>query len=131
MSRGLKNNNPGNIRLSSTLWKGEKTPSGDKAFKQFSGMNYGYRALLKLLQNYNHLFGCKTLSPMIRRWAPETENDTNAYIQAVCRFTGMDPGQEVDVNDKETMCKLAAAISRVENGEPARMEDIKAGWEIL
>lgn len=94
-------------------------------------MNYGYRALLKLLQNYKYLSGCKTISQMIRRWAPPVENDTATYIRTVCRLTKMTPDEEVDVNDKTTMCKLAAAISRVENGEPARMEDIKAGWEIL
>ena len=44
LPRGLRNNNPGNIRNSSTVWVGEITPSKDKSFKQFKSMAYGYRA---------------------------------------------------------------------------------------
>lgn len=36
-----------------------------------------------------------------------------------------------DVDDKNTMCAFAAAISQVENGVPAVMEDILKGWELL
>lgn len=36
-----------------------------------------------------------------------------------------------DVEDKTTMCAFAAAISQVENGVPAVMSDIEAGWEAL
>lgn len=36
-----------------------------------------------------------------------------------------------DVNDKATMCAFAAAISQVENGVPAIMSDIEAGWDAL
>ena len=36
-----------------------------------------------------------------------------------------------DINDKATMCAFAAAISRVENGVPAVMADIEAGWDLL
>ena len=36
-----------------------------------------------------------------------------------------------NVSDKETMCLFAAAISEVENGVPAQMADIRAGWELL
>lgn len=39
MSRGLRNNNPGNIRNSSTVWIGEVTPSNDKSFKQFKSIS--------------------------------------------------------------------------------------------
>lgn len=36
-----------------------------------------------------------------------------------------------DVDDEGTMCAFAAAISQVENGVPAVMEDVEAGWEAL
>ena len=36
-----------------------------------------------------------------------------------------------DINDKATMCAFAAAISRVENGIPAVMADIEAGWDLI
>lgn len=36
-----------------------------------------------------------------------------------------------NVEDKGTMCALAAAISVVENGIPAVMADVEAGWDLL
>lgn len=131
MSRGLRNNNPGNIRNSPTRWQGEVVPSQDKSFKQFQSMAYGYRAMLKLLQNYRRLNGCKTLRQMINRWAPPIENNTDAYIRAVCQSSGLRPDEEVDIDNKNIMCSIAAAMSRVENGCPANMKDVIAGWDLL
>jgi hypothetical protein len=131
MSRGLRNNNPGNIRKSSTVWQGEKTPSTDTAFKQFTSMAYGYRAMLKLLQNYSKLNGCKTIRQMINRWAPPSENNTDNYIRAVCAGAGVQPDQVVDVNNRNVMCRIIAAMSRVENGVLADMVDVNRGWDLL
>lgn len=36
-----------------------------------------------------------------------------------------------DVDDKNTMCAFAAAISLVENGVPAVMADVESGWKLL
>lgn len=132
MTRGLRNNNPGNIRLSrTTVWQGEVRPSRDKAFCQFRTMAYGYRALVKLLQNYRRNNGCRTISDFINRWAPPVENNTSAYISRVCREMQVPTSYQPDVGDRTTMCAFAAAISRVENGVPAVMEDVEAGWELL
>lgn len=51
-ARGLRNNNPGNIRINNDLFQGEVGPSEDKSFKQFTTMAYGYRAMFKILSNY-------------------------------------------------------------------------------
>ena len=78
MSRGLRNNNPGNIRLSATtLWQGEIRPSRDRSFCQFRTMAYGYRALIKLLQNYRRNNGCRTIADFINRWAPPVADNTS------------------------------------------------------
>lgn len=132
MSRGLRNNNPGNIRLSrTTVWQGEVRPSQDKAFCQFRTMAYGYRALIRLLQNYRRHNGCRTVSDFINRWAPLVENNTAGYISRVCREMQVPSSHVPDVDDKETMCAFAAAISQVENGVPAVMADVAAGWRLL
>lgn len=131
-ARGLRNNNPGNIRLSATTrWQGEVKPSRDKSFCQFKSMAYGYRALIKLLQNYRKLNGCRTISDFINRWAPPVENNTSGYISRVCREMHVPDSYVPDVNDQYTMCAFAAAISQVENGVPAEMEDVEAGWDLL
>ena len=129
--RGLRNNNPGNIRNSSTVWQGEIVPSKDKSFKQFKTMAYGYRALIKLLQNYRKLYNLKTVAELINRWAPENENNTSAYITRVCKEMQVPSTYVIDIEDKATMCAMAAAISQVENGVPAVMEDVRKGWDLL
>lgn len=131
LPRGLRNNNPGNIRLSSTVWKGEMRPSQDKEFCQFQTMAYGYRALIRLLQNYRKLHGCKTVADFITRWAPSCENNTTGYITRVCREMQVPSSYVPNVEDKATMCAFAAAISLVENGISAVMTDVEAGWELL
>ena len=131
LPRGLRNNNPGNIRLSRTVWIGEIRPSQDKEFCQFSSMSYGYRALMKLLQNYRRKHGCQTIADMIRRWAPPSENNTSGYIVDVCRQMQVPSSFVVDINDEDSMCALSAAISRHENGVEAVMSDVHAGWLML
>ena len=132
MTRGLRNNNPLNIRLSGTTrWQGEVRPSQDRSFCQFESMAYGYRAGLKLLQNYRKLNGCRTISDFINRWAPSVENNTSGYISRVCREMQVPSSYVPDVNDRGTMCAFAAAMSQVENGIPAVMEDVQAGWDLL
>lgn len=132
MPRGLRNNNPGNIRLSaSTIWQGEVRPSQDKSFCQFTTMAYGYRALIRLLQNYRRLHGCLTVADFIGRWAPPAENDTSAYIRRVCAAMHVAGTCVPDVADRATMCALAAAISQVENGVPALMPQVLEGWNLL
>ena len=132
--RGIRNNNPGNIRNSdATDRQGEvkKSEKKDNAFEEFEDMAHGYRALIKLLQNYRKKHDCKTIADFISRWAPRTENDTAAYIQRVCREMQVAATYVPDVNDKTTMCSFAAAISQVENGVPAVRADVYAGWDLL
>lgn len=131
-ARELRNNNPGNIRLSATtVWQGEIRPSQDRSFCQFRTMAYGYRALIKLLQNYRRNNGCRTIADFINRWAPPVENNTSGYISRVCREMQVPNTYVPDVNDRATMCAIAAAISQVENGVPAVMADVEAGWKLL
>lgn len=131
-ARGLRNNNPLNIRLSATTrWQGEVRPSQDRAFCQFESIAYGYRAGLKLLQNYRKLNGCRTIADFVNRWAPPVENNTSGYINRVCREMQVSSTYVPDVNDRATMCAFAAAMSQVENGVPAVMADVVAGWNLL
>lgn len=131
MTRGLRNNNPGNLRLSKDKWQGLRSVQTDKEFFQFETMAYGYRALIRTLQNYRKLHKCQTIADFISRWAPKIENNTAAYIQRVCREMQVATTYVPDVNDKTTMCNFAAAISQVENGIPAVLADVCAGWELL
>lgn len=129
--RGLRNCNPGNIRITKDKWQGLREIQEDKSFFQFKTMAYGYRALIRTLQNYRKRHGCQTIADFIHRWAPSCENNTLGYIQRVCMEMQVPSVYVLDINDKATMCAFAAAISEVENGVSAVMEDIEAGWELL
>lgn len=59
------------------------------------------------------------------------ENNTSGYISRGCREMQVKNTYVPDVNDRVTMCAFAAAISQVENGVPAVMADVEAGWELL
>lgn len=131
LPRGLRNNNPGNIRLSKDNWQGLREKQEDGEFFQFTSMEWGYRALIRTLQNYRRLHGCKSISDFIRRWAPATENNTGVYVRRVCQDMQVPSEFVPDVTDKATMCSFAAAISFVENGVPAVMGDVEKGWDLL
>lgn len=94
-------------------------------------MKYGYRALIRILQNYRRKHGCETMADFIRRWAPNHENNTAAYIKTVCFRMQVPTTYVPDVDDEHTMCAFASAISFVENGIKADMEEVCAGWKLL
>ena len=122
-SRGLRNNNPGNIRLSGTRYLGE-VDSTDSAFKQFKSMAYGYRAMFVLLHTYQRKHHLNTLTEMISRYAPAVENHTEAYIKAVSEWSGVPATSRITATNGDIMVPIVAAMSRVENGVFAHMPDV-------
>lgn len=131
MTRGLRNNNPLNMRHDRDKWQGEIVPSRDPAFKQFETMAWGYRAAFKLLHNYQKHHGCQLLSDFISRWAPPVENNTTAYIRTVAKRSGLEDVSAIDTLNGEQMQKIVAAMSFVENGVEPDMADVRAGWNLF
>lgn len=114
--RGIRNNNPGNIRLGEE-WQGMSANQSDPSFVQFSTPEAGVRAMAKLLGNYRTLYGLETIEGIVGRWAPPNENDTGKYVSDVAAWTGLDPKARLDLDDEATMLKLTRAIARKENGD--------------
>ncbi len=132
VKRGLRNNNPGNIRINTDKFKGEVIPSPDPAFKNFETMAYGYRAIFKTLQTYARKYQLTTIKQWIYRWAPPKDNNhTEAYVSFVCKYTQVGPDVSVDCDNKEFMCKVAAAISYQENGVAPDLSEVNTGWTLL
>ena len=131
MSRGLRNNNPGNIRLGNFRYKGEKAKSSDVAFRQFESMEWGYRAMFVLLHTYAIKHQCSTLCQMIERYAPPSENHTENYIRRVAYATHLSPDEPLSTLDGAVMTSVVAAMSEVENGVKADMGAIWSGWNLF
>lgn len=131
IARGLRNNNPGNIRLNGIPYEGEIVPSKDRSFKQFKSMAYGYRAMFVVLHTYARKYGITTIEGMISRYAPASENHTKAYIGAVSEWSGVSATSHLTTTNADVMIPIVAAMSRVENGEAAVMADVEAGWKMF
>lgn len=132
MSRGLRNNNPGNIRQNSDNFLGEIKPSADPSFKQFESIEYGYRAMFVTLNTYQKRYGLSTIRAMISRWAPPKDNnDTEAYIRAVSSESGVPENSHITSTNKDVMVPIVAAMSRVENGVAANIVEVQKGWDLF
>ncbi|MDR1370944.1 MAG: structural protein P5 [Dysgonamonadaceae bacterium] len=129
MSRGLRNNNPLNIRNNPDKFQGEIKPSTDKAFKQFSTPAYGYRAAFVTLGTYLSR-GKNTIEKIIGSWAPPSENNTDGYIEKVERWSGISRNKILTVDSGEDYVKIVIAMSRVENGVPAVPTDVRNGFDL-
>ena len=80
-----------------------------------------------LLHTYRVRHGLRTIRKMISRWAPPSENHTEAYIRAVAADTGIGPDEALDTLDPATMVPVAAAISRRNKARLGAVHDIKKG----
>jgi hypothetical protein len=124
--RGIRNNNPGNIRHSGSQWQGMAAQQTDTAFVQFVSPEYGIRALAKLLANYYTRDGLNTVRQIISKYAPSNENNTDAYAQAVARALGVTPDTVISV--PQHLAALVEAIIQHENGQqPYQMAQINTG----
>lgn len=121
--RGIRNNNPLNIRRGSK-WVGLKTKQSDEEFCQFTTMGYGFRAAFILLNRYYTDYNLCTLEKIIKRWAPPSENHTDAYIDTVKRQYAKYTGKAIDEQqvllpvkfDKTTWCNIVRSMVAVECG---------------
>lgn len=127
MPRGIRNNNPLNIKISSTVWQG-KTVGTDSTFETFSSAEYGIRAGAKILLTYQQKYGLNTIKDIINRFAPTIENDTNAYVNHIAQQMGISTSKSISVKDIDTLIPLVTAMIKHENGmQPYSAEQIAIG----
>ena len=132
--RGIRNNNPLNIRHSADQWQGVREEQTDKSFVQFKSMAYGYRAAWKTLQSYYNRFFMQdmpfTIRNIISRWAPPNENHTEAYIRTVQQLSGVGEQENLlppeNVVSYHRLSKLLEAMTVMENGIRMNQVDTEA-----
>ena len=125
-SRGLRNNNPLNIRHNAEHFQGE-IKGRDKSFKTFSSLPFGYRAGIVILGTYLSR-GLNTIEKIITKWAPPAENDTESYISNVERWSGIPRNKQLTAIDGSDYILIVAAMSFVENGQNADISAVQAGF---
>ena len=134
LPRGIRNNNPGNLILTSIKWQG-KVPNAENTdghFEQFTSMALGVRAMLIDLKGDIEKDGLNTLTKLITKYAPPRENNTKNYITLVAAKTGIGANSILST-DKSTMLKVGSAITGVENGWLYQLpiSEIERGYNLM
>lgn len=112
-TRGIRNNNIGNIRVSKDQWEG--ATGDDGSFVTFDSPDSGVRALAKNLMSYGRQ-GYDSIEKIINRWAPPNENDTKSYIDSIVAATGIPATQSIDLTNPDILTSLSEAIGYHETG---------------
>jgi hypothetical protein len=118
-SRGIRNNNPGNLKLTGINWQGKipksKNTDENHLFEQFTTMSYGIRAMLRdIVHDIDK--GKNTIRKLISEFAPIDENNTERYIQVVSSSLGFHADSPIKSIDNDYLFRLAKAIIKHENG---------------
>lgn len=140
--RGLRNNNPFNIRIvKANKWQGKDVPSRDRElakaagvknprqeFETFADPIMGLRAGFALIIGHYDRKRANTIRKLVRIWAPEhgdrngdlpggeyTQN-TEGYIQHVAKLAGFDADQVLNLHSYEHLKPVAVAMMQHELG---------------
>jgi hypothetical protein len=126
LPRGIRNNNPGNIRIGKLRWDGQRIVQNDPDFAEFTDALHGLRALMRLLLTYHLKYGLDTVESLINRFAPPRENATDRYIHCVAAALKVKRRDVLAVATAPVLAALARAIAQQENGAPP--PDMPPGW---
>lgn len=125
--RGIRNNNPLNIRIGN-VWLGEVREPTDPDFEQFISMYYGVRAGFVLMRRYIKHYKRTTIPAIISAWAPASENNTQRYIDNVSQLSGIPIDAQLDFNDEERMVALVDAMIVQECGRHVDRDILRKGY---
>ena len=124
LPRGIRNNNPLNIRRGKDQWQGLRAQQTDASFCQFESLEYGWRAAFYLLtRTYYYKYRLFTIRAIINKWAPNKwappqENLTSTYIANVSRLTGIPPDEPIGIPSDQPQRWMAVGMAMAiqENG---------------
>ncbi len=121
LPRGLRNNNPLNIRKGAQRWQGQTGNDG-------------------LLHTYNTKYKIYSVREIIYRWAPPYDhNNTRGYIERVCQTAGLKETDLIVVNSwidekRNDAIWLVWAMAKVENGDAfisfEDMKKVRKGYDL-
>lgn len=116
-------NNPGNLR----------PPGASTGFRSFGTGEEGVRAMASQLRLYQSRDRLDTITGIVSKYAPASENNTGAYVSDVSRRTGFGPNQKLDLGNAEVLSRLLAAMIAHEQraGRFDQYKDAKVVVQIL
>lgn len=137
-TRGVRNNNPGNIKKTNDPWQGLKKYQSDPVFFQFEKPIYGIRAIARILINYqDSLMKEKkengiSINYIVNKWAPPIENQTSNYINFIKKQNGfISENITLDMHDFDKIFPIVKAIIHFENGyQPYDDQTIEYGLRL-
>lgn len=116
VSRGIRNNNPGNLVKDSTPWQGLAVDQCDPKFWQFKDAPSGIRALARNLIVAQDEHNRNTVREIIEPYAPSIENNTEAYVSFIANFMEVRPDDPIDTHNYGDLAALVRGIITHENG---------------
>lgn len=129
MTRGERNNNPLNIRRTTDRWLGMAAEQTDSEFVVFTDVKYGIRAAIKIIRRYVLQFHCNTIRKIITRWAPPTENKTDAYVAYVAHHAGLNADALIPASDIASFSLIICAMSFYESNMAIQPSTIIGWWK--
>ena len=116
-SRGMRNNNPGNLEANGWTSNLPGYKGTDGRFAIFDTPEHGVAAMDANLQGYARK-GINTPLAIASTWAPGSEqgNNPGSYGGAIARALGVGLNDKIDMSDPATRAKVESAMALVENG---------------
>lgn len=126
--RGIRNNNPLNIRHNDrNNWQGQ-IGIDDKGFVIFDRPEMGARAAHKILDSYRRR-GIRTLYQVVSTWAPKDDNNpVDNYARFVAERTGLPLNVRVTPANQ---ARILEAMAYFENGQAVDPNVIAAGQALV
>lgn len=119
--RGIRNNNPLNLEFR----PGQPGVTGsDGRFGRYQSMEDGLFAGAQQVLRWVDR-GDTTLTALISRWAPPSENNTAAYVQRVARDTGLSATGPINWRDPNVLGSILQSMAHHENGRAVDAEAVR------
>lgn len=135
-SRGIRNNNVGNLKMGSDDWQGmiPHDKNTDRVYEQFKSWKWGVRAMIIVVRDaYMGKRNLHTIRQIIGRYAPKekVEGEERSYFVNLRKITGFEPDDKLG-NDKETLRILIKAMGDIETGEKGIITDsqFEEAWRL-
>lgn len=117
MTKGIELNNPGDLEFNDhDKWQGLDNPPYEGRWFKFKAPVWGIRAISRTLITYQDKYNLHTIEDWITKYAPPAENNTAAYIKAVCDESGYILNYPLDAHSYECQRLIVPAIIHHEQG---------------